>query len=44
VDAECAADHQATKVYLKKHLEQPRTYTINKKDKKMVGSAMAKKL
>ena len=33
-----------TKVYLKKHLSQPRTYTINKKDKKMVGSAMAKKL
>ena len=33
-----------TKVYLKKHLSQARTYTINKKDKKMVATAMAKKL
>jgi hypothetical protein len=33
-----------TKVYLKKHLSQARTYNLNKKDKKMVTTAMAKKL
>ena len=33
-----------SKVYLRKHQEQPRTYTLNKKDGKMVQSAMAKKL
>lgn len=33
-----------TKVYLKKHLSQARTYTCNKKDAKMVAAAMAKKL
>ena len=33
-----------TKVYLKKHLLQARTYTCNKKDAKMVAAAMAKKL
>ena len=33
-----------TKVYLKKHLLQPRTYTHNKKDAKLVATAVAKKL
>ena len=33
-----------SKVYLKKHSEQSRTYVLNKKDAKMVKDAMAKKL
>ena len=33
-----------TKVYLKKHLSQARTYTLIKKDMKMVTTAMTKKL
>ena len=33
-----------SKVYLKKHLRQSRTYTLNKKDTKMVQSTMGKKL
>ena len=33
-----------TKVYLKKHRSQARTYTLNKKDAKMITTAMAKKL
>ena len=31
-----------SKVYLEKHLSQPRTYVLNKKDGKMVKSEMAK--
>jgi hypothetical protein len=31
-------------VYLKKHTSMGRTYTLNKKDSKMVGDAMKKKL
>ena len=33
-----------SKVYLKKHTSQPRTYSLNKKDAKMVKDAVAKKL
>ena len=33
-----------SKVYLKKHTSMGRTYTLNKKDSKMVGDAMKKKL
>ena len=33
-----------SKVYLKKHQGQSRTYTLNKKDAKMVRDAMAKKI
>ena len=31
-----------SKVYLEKHLSQPRTYVLNKKDGKMVKNEMAK--
>ena len=31
-------------LYLKKHTSMGRTYTLNKKDSKMVGDAMKKKL
>ena len=33
-----------TKIYLQKHLNQPRTYTLNKKDTKMVTVAAASKV
>ena len=33
-----------SKVYLKKHTSMGHTYTLNKKDSKMVGDAMKKKL
>ena len=33
-----------SKVYLKKHTSQPRTYSLNKKDAEMVKDAVAKKL
>ena len=33
-----------SKVYLKKHTSMGHTYTLNKKDSKMVGNAMKKKL
>ena len=33
-----------TKVYLKKHLSQARTYTLNKKDVKMITTAMVSKI
>ena len=33
-----------SKVYLKKHTSQPRTYSLNKKDTKMVKDGVAKKL
>ena len=35
---------QISKVYLKKHTSMGRTYTLNKKDSKMVGDALKKKL
>ena len=44
MDVECAAHQLVSKVYLKKHSSQPRSYTLNKKDAKMVSSAAMKKL
>ena len=32
-----------SKVFPKKHVAQPRTYTLNKKDVKMLGTAVTKK-
>ena len=40
MDVECPADLQG--FYLKKHISM--AYTLNKKDSKMVGDAMKKKL
>ena len=42
LDVERPADFQG--LYLKKHTSMGRTYTLNKKDSKMVGDAMKKKL
>jgi len=42
LDVERPADLQG--LYLKKHTSMGRTYTLNKKDSKMVGDAMKKKL
>ena len=33
-----------SKIYLKKHSSQPRSYTLNKKDAKMVGTDVAKRV